>query len=76
MSPSSASSSEAFTGVAPPPPDPRFLDSKRFRKERPDDFGFGFFNQASGTQLPWKPNGTRCGALIRATGRPEKSPAS
>src|SRR5215469_13591001 len=30
----------------------------------------------AGTQLPWKPNGTRCGALTRATGLPEKSLAS
>ena len=27
-------------------------------------------------QLPWNPNGTRCGSLILATGSPEKSDAS
>jgi Phage integrase family len=29
--------------------------------------------QASGTQLPWKPKGTRCGNWTRATGSPVKS---
>jgi len=31
---------------------------------------------ASGIQLPWKPNGTRCGSVIVATGFPVKSAAS
>ena len=31
---------------------------------------------ASGTQLPWKPNGTRCGRWMTATGSPAKSWAS
>ena len=59
----------AGVGFAATPPDPRL------RRGRVTTVGFAP-HAASATQLPWKPNGTRCGRCTVATGRAVKSWAS